>query len=146
VSPELSVPGIVPGIGSNFKQKKPGNDLLSHQATLAVPSAPGPSIGRFNLGACFPISSWILPEWNILQSFDIISSIIMGRNQKKLSKPRILVVKKSDSKREIDFELDYLASLPLAARFKLMAVKSRELKINLDKNGHPQAPEILKRP
>lgn len=63
----------------------------------------------------------------------------------RLEKKGILILRKGDEKREIEFELDYLTSLSLQDRFALMLNKSRELKINLEKNGHRTAPAIIKR-
>jgi hypothetical protein len=63
----------------------------------------------------------------------------------RLEKRGVLVLRQDDEKREIDFELDYLTSLSPQARFTLMLNKSRELKTNLEKNGHRTAPAIIKR-
>jgi hypothetical protein len=57
----------------------------------------------------------------------------------------ILVLKNPDEKREIEFEVEYLLSLPIAQRFFLMQQKSLELKTNLEKNGHRRTPQIIKR-
>jgi hypothetical protein len=63
----------------------------------------------------------------------------------RLEKKGLLVLRQGDEKREIDFELDYLISLSPQLRFALMLDKSRELKTNLEKNGHRTAPAIIKR-
>jgi hypothetical protein len=63
----------------------------------------------------------------------------------RLEKGGLLVLRQGDEKREIDFELDYLTSLSPQFRFALMLDKSRELKTNLEKNGHRTAPAIIKR-
>lgn len=63
----------------------------------------------------------------------------------RLAKKGILILKEGDEKREIKFEIDYLTSLSIQDRFALMLEKSRELKINLEKNGHRAAPAIIKR-
>jgi hypothetical protein len=63
----------------------------------------------------------------------------------RLEKRGVLVLRQDDEKREIDFELDYLTSLSPQVRFALMLAKSRELRINLEKNGHRTAPAIIKR-
>jgi hypothetical protein len=63
----------------------------------------------------------------------------------RLEKRGVLVLRQDDEKREIDFELDYLASLSAQARFALMLDKSLELKTNMEKNGHRTAPAIIKR-
>lgn len=62
-----------------------------------------------------------------------------------LEKRGILVLKHSNEKREIEFELGYLTSLSVKQRFKLMRQKSQELLTNLEKNGHPRTPQIIKR-
>ena len=69
------------------------------------------------------------------------------KQEKKTQREKkgILVLRKSDEKREIEFELNYLTSLSLRDRFALMQEKGRELKINLEKNGHRTAPAIIKR-
>jgi hypothetical protein len=63
----------------------------------------------------------------------------------RLEKKGLLVLGKDDEEREIQFELDYLESLGLRERFALMLNKSRELKTNLEKNGHRTAAAIIKR-
>jgi hypothetical protein len=67
------------------------------------------------------------------------------QKRKKLAAGGILVLKKSDSRREREFELDYLSSLNLQDRFVLMLAKSAELKTNLAKNGHRETASIIKR-
>ena len=62
-----------------------------------------------------------------------------------LEKKGILVLRKSDEKREIEFELNYLSSLSLSQRFLLMQTKSKELKSNLINNGHRETTPIIKR-
>jgi len=57
----------------------------------------------------------------------------------------ILVLKDSDEKKEIEFELNYLLSLRVGQRFLLMQTKSQELKSDLVKNGHRKTPQIIKR-
>ena len=57
----------------------------------------------------------------------------------------ILVLKESDEKKEIEFELNYLSSLSVFQRFLLMETKSQELKSNLVKNGHRKTPQIIKK-
>ena len=57
----------------------------------------------------------------------------------------ILVLKDSDEKKEIEFELNYLLSLKTGQRFLLMQTKSQELKSILVKNGHRKTPQIIKR-
>jgi hypothetical protein len=63
----------------------------------------------------------------------------------RLAKKGILVLRKPDRKREIEFELQYLASLSLSQRFSLMLKKSEELRANLINNGHRETSAIIKR-
>ena len=70
----------------------------------------------------------------------------MRKNKRaRLAKKGLLILRKGDEKRELEFELSYLTSLSLHDRFALMLNKSRELKNNLEKNGHRAAPAIIKR-
>jgi len=48
----------------------------------------------------------------------------------------MLLLKGSNEKKEIEFELKYLSSLSLGQRFMLMNKKAQELRNNLEKNGH----------
>ena len=59
----------------------------------------------------------------------------MNRKQ-ELEKKGILMLKNSNEKQEIEFELKYLSSLSLRQRYVLMQKKTQELKTNLEKNGH----------
>jgi hypothetical protein len=59
----------------------------------------------------------------------------MNRKQ-QLAQKGILILKNSNEKKEIEFELKYLSSLSLGQRFMLMINKTQELKNNLEKNGH----------
>jgi len=68
-----------------------------------------------------------------------------GNRTGRLANKGILILRKGDEEREIDFELDYLTSLSVRERFVLMLNKSRELRDNLEKNGHRTAPAIIKR-
>jgi len=68
----------------------------------------------------------------------------MNRKQ-ELEQKGILILKDSNEKKEIEFELKYLSSLSLEKRFSLMLGKTQELKINLKKNGHRTTPQIIKR-
>lgn len=63
----------------------------------------------------------------------------------RLEKNGILVLKREDQKRKIEFELKYLSSLSLQDRFVLMFAKSREMKMNLANNGHRKTPSVTKR-
>lgn len=62
-----------------------------------------------------------------------------------LEKKGILVLKDSDEKKEIEFELNYLLSLRTGQRFLLMQTKSQELNSNLAKNGYRKTPQVIKR-
>lgn len=59
--------------------------------------------------------------------------------------PGILLLKKADEDREIEFELNYLRALTPRQRFILMQQKSREMRILLRLHGHGTAPSISKR-
>ena len=60
-------------------------------------------------------------------------------------KTTILKLLDSDEEKEIQFELDYLFSLTVQERFKLMMNRNRELFNILENNGHRRSPEIIKR-
>ena len=57
----------------------------------------------------------------------------------------ILVLEEPNEVDEINFELDYLLSLSIRERFRLMENKSLEIKYLLTQNGHRRPPEIIKR-
>lgn len=57
----------------------------------------------------------------------------------------LLLLKRDDEKKEIEFELEYLLSLTVQQRFRLMQKKSREMLALLEQHGHRKAAEILKR-
>ena len=59
----------------------------------------------------------------------------MNRKQ-QLEQKGMLLLKGSNEKKEIEFELKYLSSLSLGQRFMLMNKKAQELRNNLEKNGH----------
>lgn len=63
----------------------------------------------------------------------------------KKANGKILLLKKDNEKKEMDFELQYLLSLTIKERFLLMQNKSREMRNLLEQNGHRKAAEILKR-
>jgi len=50
-----------------------------------------------------------------------------------------------DEERELEFELDYLASLTLQERFELMFRRSREIQEMLLRYGHRKPVEIVER-
>lgn len=62
-----------------------------------------------------------------------------------LKEKGILVLDDHNEEKEIEFELNYLASLSLNQRISLMENKSKELKSLLSKNGHRKTSQIIKR-
>ncbi|MBI3333745.1 MAG: hypothetical protein HYZ93_06625 [Candidatus Omnitrophica bacterium] len=60
-------------------------------------------------------------------------------------KTRILQLARSDEAREIDFELDFLRSLTIAQRFRLMKKKTQELLQLLEQSGHRRPPQVIQR-
>jgi hypothetical protein len=64
---------------------------------------------------------------------------------KKVNSRSVLLLKKDDEQKEIEFELQYLLSLTVQERFKLMRRKSREMLALLEQNGHRKAAEVVKR-
>jgi hypothetical protein len=63
----------------------------------------------------------------------------------KIQKANTLLLKGHDEDAEIAFELQYLLSLSISQRFKLMENKSNEMKKLLYTLGHGKASEIIKR-
>jgi hypothetical protein len=59
----------------------------------------------------------------------------------------ILKVDPSDQsdERELEFELDYLATLTVEQRFEMMFRRSRELKALMERYGPRRTPEVVKR-
>ena len=57
----------------------------------------------------------------------------------------VLKLEKDDDRQEIEFELDYLASLTTRQRFQMMAKKSREMISLLKQNGHRESTQVIKR-
>jgi hypothetical protein len=61
----------------------------------------------------------------------------------------ILKLDRFDEKKEIEFELNYLASLTIAQRFKMMFKKTEEmrklLRENLGKDDYRKTSQIVKR-
>lgn len=57
----------------------------------------------------------------------------------------ILKINKDDGDRERQFELDYLLSLTVDERFKMMFERSAQIKQTLLEHGHRKAIEIIKR-
>jgi hypothetical protein len=64
---------------------------------------------------------------------------------KKVNDNGLLLLKKDDEKKEIEFELRYLLSLTIQERFQLMQNKSREMLNLLEQNGHRKTTEVIKR-
>jgi hypothetical protein len=64
---------------------------------------------------------------------------------KKVNNCGVLLLKKDNEKKEIEFELQYLLSLTVQERFQLMQRKSREMLALLEQNGHGKTAEVLKR-
>lgn len=57
----------------------------------------------------------------------------------------ILKLDDHDEEREIDFEISWLLSLTIHERFQLMFQKSKEVIDLLEKNGHRNPSQIIKR-
>ena len=57
----------------------------------------------------------------------------------------VLKLEKDNDRQEIEFELDYLASLTTRQRFQMMAQKSREMLLLLKQNGHRKSTQVIKR-
>lgn len=57
----------------------------------------------------------------------------------------ILILRNHSEADEIEFELDFLLSLSISERFRLMENKSLEIKKLLAENGHRRTAEIIKR-
>jgi hypothetical protein len=57
----------------------------------------------------------------------------------------VLKLDKHDEEREIEFELDYLASLTTQERFELMFRKSQEMRSLLKRNERRNVTKIIKR-
>ena len=57
----------------------------------------------------------------------------------------VLKLEKDDEHQEIEFELDYLASLTTRQRFQMMRQKSREMILLLERNGRRKSTQVVKR-
>jgi len=57
----------------------------------------------------------------------------------------ILKLSEDDEEKEIEFELNYLASLTFEERLKMMREKSREMLRQLVEHGHRKPFEVVKR-
>ncbi|MDP2922573.1 MAG: hypothetical protein Q8O30_02475 [Candidatus Omnitrophota bacterium] len=58
---------------------------------------------------------------------------------------RILKLKRHNSDKEIEFEINYLKSLSVKQRFRMMLKKTKEMLRLLENNGHRRPFEITKR-
>ena len=57
----------------------------------------------------------------------------------------VLKLNEADESQEIDFELNYLASLTVRDRFQMMLQKNREMKSLLKSHGSQKTTEVIKR-
>lgn len=57
----------------------------------------------------------------------------------------ILKLSRHNSKKEIEFELNYLASLSVRQRFVMVLKKTKEMLDLLEKSGHRRPFEVIKR-
>ena len=57
----------------------------------------------------------------------------------------ILKLSQPDEEKELEFELDYLASLTFEERLEMMRQKSKEMLRQMVEHGHRRPFEILKR-
>lgn len=64
---------------------------------------------------------------------------------KKKHKTFMLILEKDDPEKELDFELDFQASLTTQERFKMMFVRSAEVAEMMKRNGRRKSPQIVKR-
>jgi len=71
--------------------------------------------------------------------------IEIGRIRPMEKNRSILKLSKDDEEKELEFELNYLASLTFDERLKMMREKSREMLKQMVERGHRKSFEILKR-
>ncbi len=57
----------------------------------------------------------------------------------------VLKLDKHNERQEIDFELDYPASLTTQQRFQMMLQKSREMALLSNRNGRRKSTQVTKR-
>ncbi len=57
----------------------------------------------------------------------------------------VLKLEKDNESQEIEFELDYLASLTTRQRFQMMQQKSLEMALLLRRNGRRKSTQVIKR-
>ena len=65
--------------------------------------------------------------------------------QKKRHRTFILALEKDDPEKELEFELDFQASLTTQQRFKMMFDRSGEILEMMKRNGHRKSTQIIKR-
>ena len=65
--------------------------------------------------------------------------------RKKNYKTFILALEKDDPEKELEFELDFQASLTTQQRFKMMFDRSREILEMMKRDGHRKSAQIIKR-
>lgn len=59
--------------------------------------------------------------------------------------PSVLKLSQGDEAKELEFELDYLASLTFEERLKMMRQKSKEMLRQMIEHGHRRSFEVIKR-
>jgi len=59
--------------------------------------------------------------------------------------PSVLKLSQGDEAKELEFELDYLASLTFEERLQMMRQKSREMLRQMIEHGHRRSFEVIKR-
>ena len=57
----------------------------------------------------------------------------------------VLKLSQGDEARELEFELDYLASLTFEERLQMMRQKSKEMLRQMIEHGHRRSFEVIKR-
>ena len=73
------------------------------------------------------------------------SYVILKYRTLKWSKMDVLKLKKHNQRKEIDFELKFLASLTTKQRFEMMRRKTEEILNLLKRHGHRKTSQIIKR-
>jgi hypothetical protein len=59
--------------------------------------------------------------------------------------PSVLKLSQGDEAKELEFELDYLASLTFEERLQMMRQKSKEMLRQMIEHGHRRSFEVIKR-
>ncbi len=57
----------------------------------------------------------------------------------------VLKLNRHNTRKEIEFELRYLKSIPVKKRFEMMAKKTKEILSLLEQSGHRRPVEVIKR-